>query len=139
AAEAVSEGVEVDLSLRLTDSLSLSASGAYLKAEYEDYPGGQCLVGATAASGCDPITRTQNLAGQPLVRAPEWEWSLTLDWSRPLGERLVLGAQANVTYKDDFYHQPDLDPLDRQDAHYKLNARLALGSSDERWDVALSG
>ncbi len=139
AAEAESRGAEADLALLVSDNLSLNASVAYLDAEYEDYPGGQCLVGATAATGCDPVTNTQNLRGQPLVRAPEWEWSVALDWNRPISERLVLGAQVNVTYKDDFYHQPDLDPIDSEDAHHKINARLALGSSDRKWELAVTG
>lgn len=139
AAEAISRGVEADVSFVLTDNLGLTASFAYLDAEYKDYPGGQCLVGATAASGCDPATNTQNLRGQPLVRAPEWQGSVSLDWSRPLGDRLMFGAQMNITYSDDYYHQPDLDPIDAEDAYHKINARLALGSSDQRWEVALVG
>lgn len=139
AAEALVKGVEADAQLLVSDTLSVSLSLAYLDAEYEDYPGGPCLFGATAADGCDLVTGTQNLAGTRLVRSPEWEGSLTVDWQQPLTDRLLLGAQLNLTYKDDFYHQPNLDPGHRVDAHHKINARLGIGAPDGRWEVALVG
>jgi iron complex outermembrane recepter protein len=139
AAEALVKGFEADASLLVSDNLSINLALAYLDAEYKDYPGGPCLFGATAADGCDIATGTQNLAGTRLVRSPEWEGSLTMDWKQPLTERLTFGAQVNITYKDDFYHQPNLDPGHRVDAHYKINARLGIGPADRQWEVALVG
>jgi iron complex outermembrane recepter protein len=139
AAEALVKGFEADASLLVTDNLSINVAVAYLDAEYEDYPGGPCLFGATAADGCDIATGTQNLAGTRLVRSPEWEGSMTVDWQRPLTDQLVFGAQVNVTYKDDFYHQPNLDPGHRVDAHHKINARLGIGPADGQWEIALVG
>ena len=139
AAEALVQGAEAEASFLVTDNLSINLALGYLDAEYKDYPGGPCLFGATAADGCDPATRTQNLKGTRLVRAPEWEGSLTLDWQQPLSDRLVLGTQFNVTFKDDFYHQPNLDPGHRVSAHHKINARLGIGPADRQWELALVG
>lgn len=139
AAEARVQGVEADASLFLSENFSLDLSLAYLDAKYVDYPGGPCLFGATEADGCDLETQTQNLQGTRLVRAPEWEGSVTLNWQQPLANSLLLGGQLNVTYKDDFFHQPNLNPGHRVDAHAKVNARLGLGAADQRWDVALVG
>lgn len=139
AAEALVKGFEADAQLLVSDRLSVNLSLAYLDAEYQDYPGGPCLFGATAAEGCDPVTGTQNLKGTRLVRAPEWEGSMTVDWRQPLTDRLVFGAQVNLTYKDDFYHQPNLDPGHRVDAHHKINARLGIGPADRQWEIALVG
>src|SRR5690606_31642648 len=102
AAEARAEGVELDLNLLLTENLSLNVAAAWLSAEYLDYPGGQCLIGATEADGCDPVTRTMNLEGQRLERAPKRQGSATLDWTQPVGQGVVLSAELNVTYKSRF-------------------------------------
>jgi iron complex outermembrane recepter protein len=139
AAEAVAKGAELDIALAVADGLSIQAAVAYLDAEYEDYPGGPCLFGATAADGCDPVTRTQNLKGARLVRAPEWEGSLAVDWTRSITAATLVGAYLNVTWKDDFYHQPDLDPGHLQKAYHKINGRLSLAAADRRWEVALVG
>ena len=139
AAEALVQGMEADASLLLSDNLSITLALAYLDAEYKDYPGGPCLFGATEADGCDVATGTQNLKGTRLVRAPEWEGSVTADWQQPLTHQLTLGAQINLTYKDDFFHQPNLDPGHRVSAHTKINARLGVGATDRRWEVALVG
>ena len=139
AAKARVKGVEIEGTALLADTLTLSGGLAYLDANYIDYPGGQCLFGATEADGCDPVTRTQNLAGARLNRAPKWDMSFTLDWQQPVANSLQLSAQLNVTYKSYFFHQPDLDPGDGQEGYVKLNARIALGDLDSRWEFAVVG
>ena len=81
----------------------------------------------------------KDLTGETLIKSPAWDGSLFLDWSLPIGDSLVAGANLLVTYKDKFYHQPDLDENDAQDAASKLNLRLSLGNVDRLWDVALVG
>ena len=42
-------------------------------------------------------------------------------------------------YTDDFFTATDLDPLLLQRAYTKVNARVAIGPVDGRWDVAFVG
>lgn len=139
AAKARIKGFELEGTFVLHESLTLIGGLAYLDAKYRDFPGGQCLFDATEADGCDPVTRTQNLAGVRLTRAPEWEGTLTLDWVQPISNWLTLTAQFNLNYKGMFYHQPDLDPFDAQDGYVKINARVGFQSADEMWEVAVVG
>ena len=75
----------------------------------------------------------KDLTGKTLIRSPKWEGSLFLDLSFPVGGSLAIGANFLVTYKDKFYHQPDLDELDAQDARNPFEcATLARRG---RWDM----
>jgi outer membrane receptor protein involved in Fe transport len=109
----------------------------YLDAKYLDYPDGQCLFGATEADGC--MNGTMNLAGVQLERAPEWSGSLSLDFEQSLGETAILSLNGSLTYTDRTYLQPDLDANDSAPGHTLLNARVSLGSSDNRMELALLG
>lgn len=139
AAKARAEGVEAEAALRLTESVTLNVAGAYLDARYVEYPNGQCLIGATAADGCNPATGTMDLAGVRLERAPEWTGSAILGLTRPLTSGLAFGAQVSAAYQSKIFLQPDLDPLDSVDAHTKINARLSLAGAEDRWELAAVG
>jgi outer membrane receptor protein involved in Fe transport len=46
---------------------------------------------------------------------------------------------ADASYKDDYFLDGDLDPNTLQDSYVKVNARIAIGSAEETWEVALYG
>ncbi|WNC73880.1 TonB-dependent receptor [Thalassotalea psychrophila] len=134
AAESVSQGIEVDGSFLLTDNLTLSGSFSYLDSYYEDYANGPCSaeVQATGMEICD-------LTDETTPFAPELSSSLFLDYITEIGTNMELFLQLNVNYMDDVFLDTDLDPNVMQEAHTKVNARIALASIEETWELALIG
>lgn len=135
AAEAVSQGVEVDTNWRLNEAVSVGGSLAYLDAEYEDYPGAACVYNAPPS--CTPATN--NLKGYRLTRAPKWKGSAYVQVQHEVGDGLVLTGRVWADYTDRSYYQADMNPLNAQPAYAKLNARIGLASDAAGWELAVIG
>lgn len=134
AAESISQGIEIDGTYILNEYFTLSGSVAYLDSYYISYEEGPCTAEnqASGMTACD-------LRGKSTPFAPEYSASLYLDFYTELSESIELTAQLNANYKDDFFFDTDLDPNLMQEAHTKVNARIALVDIDGVWEVALIG
>ncbi len=138
AAEAVSQGVELDGRWQATDHLMFSGAVGYTDFEFENYPDGACYKGQTpdrVESGvpfCDWSGNTNQLT-------PEFSATVSADFVYPVWGNLELRATLDVIYSDEYFAAPDLDPNLVQDSFTKINARLGIGSVDGTWDVALVG
>ncbi|MEQ8264132.1 TonB-dependent receptor [Pseudohaliea sp.] len=122
AGEAEILGVEMDASLALGDVFRLSASMTYLDTEYVDFLGPGDI---------------QN-QGERLNRAPEWEGSVTLDFTKTLDLGIVSG-ELTYAYRDEvFFQAPNLEALGSP-AYDQLDARLALTAASGRWSLSLVG
>jgi iron complex outermembrane recepter protein len=135
AGEAQVQGVELDARWAMSQYLSLRGSMVWTDFEYQNFIG-QCYTGQVpnAADGinCD-------YAGKTNQYVPDLAGNVALDFNMPVGAALRFGSTLEVVYSDDYYPQATLDPTTIQDAYAKLNLRLALGSSDNTWEVALLG
>ena len=95
AAEATSQGVEIDARLAITERLVASVAIAYLDYTYDEYADAPCtqaqfndywlLNGNTA--GC-----IQNMKNKPTVQAPEWSGSFSASYYLELAERSGLAV-----------------------------------------------
>ncbi|WNC67089.1 TonB-dependent receptor [Thalassotalea nanhaiensis] len=134
AAESVTQGIELDGVVMLNDNWTLSGSASYLDSYYSDYATGPCTAEqiATGMVVCD-------LTDETTPFAPEVSASIFLDYITEIGESMEFFAQLNVNFKDDFFYDTDLDPNLMQEAHTKVNARIALASIEETWELALIG
>lgn len=146
AGEATVDGIEVELTWQATDNLRLHSSISYIDAEYDDFAGAQCVENADGTfknADCvvDPSTGigTENQKGEPLERSPDMEFNLTALWESQLTDALRLKASASVYYSDEFFVQPTQAAYATQDSFTKYDARVAVASSDERWEVAVTG
>jgi iron complex outermembrane receptor protein len=135
AAKAHSRGVEIDGNWRINPNVTVGASGAYLDARYDDYPGGACLWNAPVT--CTP--KTNNLAGSVLLRAPTWKGSAYAQAQTPISDALRLSGRLSLDYSSRAYFQPNLAPLNSQPSFAKLDARIALSDIDDKWEVSLTG
>lgn len=140
AAKARSEGVELEVQLLPADGLTLNANIAYLDARFVDYPGAPCLAFETVAEcdSSDPDSlAAHNIAGLPLLFAPEWSGNVGVDYEADLGGlRLVTGA--NAQFRSDYYIADGYSPVwGVQDGWVKLDARVQIGAWDDRWNIAL--
>jgi len=136
AAKAISQGIEVDGVVRLTEALTMNASMAYLDASYDEYDSAGCNAAQIAVDG---PSCTQDLGGKTLAHAPEWTANVGLDHQIALGDNLELFSHIDFAYSDESYLSADLDESGLEDAHTTVNARVALSSAEGNWEVALLG
>lgn len=135
AASADIEGVQGSFEWLALEDLTLRGNFGINSAEYDSYPIAQCYPGQTAATGC--VGGVQNLADQPLLRAPDLTWSLGFDYSPDLfaGWDTTLSFQAS--HSDAFETATDNAPAGHQENFWLLNAALRVGPADGRYDITL--
>jgi len=147
AEESRSQGIEVQFAWAASETLTLQASGLWLDAEYLDFSGVACFLNPrqTPEQGCDippggnALSGTQNLAGKPLPYSPDVSAQLSLNYDRPLTGDLVLSGYLSFFYTDEFHITSRGDKDVFQKAYTKVDARIAVGSADGVWEVALFG
>lgn len=142
AGSATVDGLEMEFSWQATENLRLNTSVSLIDGEYDDFAGAQCVVnaaGAPANADCDPVSETENQEGERLERSPETEFNLNAIWESQLTQNLRLKATASMYYSDDYFVQPTQAAYATQDSFTKWDARVAIASSDERWEIGLTG
>lgn len=142
AGSASVDGVEVEFSWQATGNLRLHSSISVIDAEYDDFVGAQCVVnsaGQPANDDCDPASGTENQKGEKLERSPDLEFNLSAIWESQLSAAMRLKATASMYYSEDYFVQPTQADFSTQDSFTKWDARVALASIDDRWEVGLTG
>ena len=142
AAAAKVEGFEADFNYRTPfEGLSIYGAAAYNKARYSSFPGAPCYNGQTPAQGCTIVggNPTQNLAGKPVARSPEWNLSGGFDFDTPIGTSMKLGLTGGVTHSSSYLTDTTGAPNGRQPAYTLLDGSIRLGAEDDRWQLALIG
>jgi hypothetical protein len=88
-------------------------------------------------AGC--VDGAQDLDGKDGQFAPKFSANLGLDYVVQVSTNLLFKANLNVVYSDSYYTQLGLDENTRQDSYSKVNARLAIASADDSWELAAIG
>jgi outer membrane receptor protein involved in Fe transport len=135
AGEAVTQGLELDARWAVSERLLLSAAIGTTDFEFRDYIG-QCYFGQVPDA---PDGVNCNYRGQSNVYAPDWNGIVSARFSQPLGAALLFRAVADLTFTDDYFTTPTLDPQQVQEAFARLNLRLSIGDGGGRWEVAVIG
>jgi outer membrane receptor protein involved in Fe transport len=164
AGGAYSRGVDLDFAWVFVAHWQLAAGLSYLDAEYEDfqdvacYPtpaqtiaqgcvrtGGAALPpGATLCQGNQNVNCAQDLSGFPTSFAPEWSGTFSTQYRNQvdiaaLAKSLVLSAGFEMMTTAEYFTSVNGAPGSLQESFTKLDARVAIGDPDGRWDVALVG
>lgn len=142
AAEATSQGLELDTRWLLTPALLVSGSIAWLDYKYDKYDTGPCsnaqlaqqIVDTGSSDGC-----TNDLAGEPAAGAPDWRLALSGTYTAQMSQSLDMVFTLDANYVDDVFLGPSLDFNLLQQAYWKLNGRIALTPASGRWVVAIVG
>jgi outer membrane receptor protein involved in Fe transport len=129
------KGVELEGRWKPTERLLLSGSIAYLDFEWTRYDG-QCYFAAPASLFNGVSCRYDGFDNQ---LSPDLTGVVSAEYSWPIGENLRLNTAVDVLYSDEYLVSLTLDPVAVQDSYTKLNARIALGGSEGRWELALVG
>lgn len=136
AGEATVRGVEMDGRWRATENLLLTAGLAYLDFEWTDYQEGPCPGEGdfeTSPSGNCVFDGSEN------NHTPEWTVNLSANHTFMVTDALELRSTLDANFKDNHYVANNLDDRSEQSAVTIFNARVALASTDDTWQVALTG
>ena len=164
AATAESRGVDLSFDWAFLDGWQFGLTLGWLDATYGSFENQGCYLtplqtisqgcvrvggrplppGATVCTGNPGVICAQDLSGFPTSFAPEWSGTTSLEYRRELaGERpglpLTVRARVDLMATDEFYTIVNGAPGSKQPSYAKLDARLAIGSADGRWEVALVG
>ena len=137
AAEAATQGVEIEFAWAATEALTLSGGFVFLDTEYDSFPETQCYPGQTAEAGC--FAGVQSLTGAPLQFAPEYSGTVAAEWAQPVSGNLELRLRLSMFITDDYVSDSKQDPSTNIPGYEKYDARIAIGSLDQKWEVALIG
>lgn len=141
AAEMTAQGLEFDVKWAASDSLTVTAAGAFLDNTLDSFPESPCwkrAPGSPDKALC--IDGAQDASGKPNIVSPDFSMSLRLDHEMPIGNSLLLRSSVDAFYSDEHFTAADLDPVIAfQEAYTRVNMRMALGDAAGKWDVALIG
>jgi outer membrane receptor protein involved in Fe transport len=134
AAESRVQGAELEVRWLPFERLVLGADISLLDSKYLSYPNAgptnvQLLQGQ----------RTQDLSGRQTEFAPDVTARFDVTYSYPIGSTLELRANANAFYSSEYSVITSLDPRLFQDDYVRIDARLALASADDRWELSVIG
>jgi iron complex outermembrane receptor protein len=143
AASASSKGVEAEAQILVAKGLQLNGSVAYLDAKFDDYPGAPCLSLETLAqcNSADPVSiAAHNIKGTPLQFAPKWSGNVGFRFDHDLNDDLKFLFTANTLFRSDYFIADGYNPIwGKQKGWAKIDGRIQLGGSDDKWNVALVG
>jgi iron complex outermembrane receptor protein len=122
AAKAETKGFELELTALPIDNLTLTASLAYLDAEFKKF-----------------ITPTgQVLTGNKLQDSPKWQAAESINYRAPMGGG-ALNFYVQHTYTDDKYSYFTNLPLEKIEALNLVNASIRYSSADDHWSAGVYG
>ncbi|MEH6581359.1 MAG: TonB-dependent receptor [Halioglobus sp.] len=144
AGEVSTEGVELDLSWRATENLTIYGGVAYINAEIDDYPDGACSFGQQAegdpGSCANPPlgTGTQDLSGGDLPHSPDWRLTLNANYLLPLTSMpFDLIFKGNYRWQDEVLFDLSQDEGTIQDSYEILDLAVELRDRDDHYSVVV--
>jgi len=134
------QGAELEITSRLLEGLTVSASATYLDSEIRDYDG---VVGSRTLPNGLLEAVTTSYRGVSLPHAPRWSYSLRADYEHGMGNGLVGFAGVGVDGQSDsigvltaISEEKDLFKID---SYALVSANLGVRTEDGRWQVMLWG
>jgi outer membrane receptor protein involved in Fe transport len=141
-------GVDFDASYRPASIEGLETHGAFEwnHARFKTLNNAPCWAGQTIAEGCTEVLNpstglftAQNLAGAPLVRAPDWQANFGFSYETPIGNGLTVVLSNENQYSSKFLTNLGDRADFFQDAFLKTDVALTLKGPRDRWEVSLIG
>jgi len=148
AAGAITQGLELDGSWRVSESVTLGASYAYLDAFYDDSVPLTCggyqkkireQAGEVfdAANPCTFLLDDQPSGDDSMQRAPENTFTLWGEYYAPVGGDWELQVYGSVNYRDE--SSTSLENYFYADSLTLVGGRIGLMNETSGWSVALYG
>jgi iron complex outermembrane receptor protein len=125
AASAEIKGVELEITSRLTEDLTVEFSGTYLDAEYTDFVTGDYRQGFALVQ----------LKGNTLQNAPEYTLRAAFDYKHPVSDSGAVVARIEGSYQDKVYFTEFNNDDAVQPAYGLLNLMAGYEGGDGKWSV----
>ena len=134
AGEAVVQGLEVDGRWAITENLLMRGGASSIDFEYTKFENGPCSFFQTpnAAGFCDHTGTTREFV-------PKYQGNVGWDYGINFDNGMKVTNTLDVIYSDKYFTTPDLEESMEQKSFVKLNARIALSGTDDKWELALVG
>jgi iron complex outermembrane receptor protein len=113
-------GVESELNWQATNEWRFGLTGGYLEASWLN----ASYFGA-------PVN------GNIIPNAPRVSTNVSTAYSRPVANNLRIDANFNVGYTDSMWWDVPNTPGTKEPPHFMSNARIALGSDQRGWQIAV--
>lgn len=133
AEQVVTQGIELDGSVRPFTGVIIDYAATYLDAQYDTFTQGPCFFGRAPTNAAE---RTCNLSGATLPNAPKLRTDLGLQFERPVAAGTGF-FRMDWAYSSDQLVDAGLDPRSKQGAYSLISARM--GWRNERVSVSLWG
>jgi iron complex outermembrane recepter protein len=115
AASLRSQGIELDVTLRPAEGLSLTGAVSYVDAEFTRFPNAEGPTGP------------RDLSGRPLTDAPKLSASVVGRYETAVSDNWKVFAQADVFYRSRVFTELTYDPNLVQSRYAKINMRVGVG------------
>lgn len=131
AGEVRQQGVEADINWAPIEPLRIVVGVGYLDSEYLEFEGAPPLPGGGP----------QDLKGERRTYSPEWQTSLSADWTQSFanGMEWFVGGSWSWVDEQNVGASSNNNPQSLQDSYSIVNARAGLRSASGKWDVTLFG
>ncbi len=137
APEAENRGVEADFVYLLTDNITLGGSASYTDTEYtKELPTGGIIDDNdpfAPASLYSTDERTVPIKGTPLVRIPEYKFSLWGIYNIPLGDKGNVELITSYSWQDEVVWSQGASEGDTAPEFARLDFRANWTSPSEAW------
>jgi len=137
AAEATTQGIELDGRWATNDYIILSGAIAYLDANFDSFDGAPCAVDGSTPSSSGPVGC--DASGLSTPYAPDWSGYLAVDLVVPLVSSLKFLGGLNVAYSGEYITDSSLAEFLIQPSFTRIDARIGIAQADDRWDLLLIG
>ncbi len=126
------EGVELDAALQATDSLDLSASGAYGRSRFVTYRNAPPPPEFAYPGGPTSV----DLSGTTVPGAPRFTGQISADFHHPITDHLVATGYLNQTYRSSAFTSA-LSIYGRQGGYGLTNFGVGVKTADGRYALQL--
>lgn len=132
-------GIEMELTARPIEALTLGLNGAYTNAKIRrgmlnEFPD---TIG-TIILGSNQTPAPVSVAGNRMTRAPEWQGNVFADYKQPTSFGYI-SATTTLRFQSRTYFSETNQSLDQfaSDSWREVDFRLSAASDDRKWEVAL--
>jgi len=135
AAEATISGIELEGSLMISDNLSADFTFGYLDAKYDEFPG----IDADRNGVYEQAIDDRAARNLDFERVPEFEYTLGVDHSLPLGDAAELSSRVSYQWRDEHFVDTLNSPSIAVDSYGLLDASVTYDRFAQGWSIALFG
>jgi len=140
------QGYELEMLWRPTDSTEIQAHYSHNEGEYDDFTGGTCWDTFTfhtgiadPGSGGDPDAEVCDRTGFPIPYNPEDRAFVALTQEIDLGANTSMYVRGEYNYTSSQFTDGDLDPFTKQESFEMINLRLGFRFDNINSELTLWG